>query len=245
MDDSKLLRYSRQIMLPQLDVIGQQKLLDAHVLIIGAGGLGSAVAMYLAAGGVGTLTLVDDDMVDLSNLQRQIMHGTSDIGRPKVLSAKETLHDLNPDIEVIALDRRLDAQAMAERVHLAQVVVDASDNFETRFLINETCVQVGRDLVSGAAMRLEGQLSVFAGHRDFPCYRCLYKDENEPPARCSETGVLAPLVGVIGSMQAMEVMKLLAGFGEPLLGRLLVMDGATMELRTLRLRKDPACPVCG
>lgn len=245
MDDKKLLRYSRQIMLPKLDIGGQENLLKSHVLLIGVGGLGSAVAMYLAAGGVGTLTLVDDDDVDLSNLQRQIIHSTGAIGLPKVDSAKQKLHGLNPDIEVIALNRRLNDEELAACVRRADVVVDASDNFATRFQINSICVQEGRQLVSGAAIRMEGQLSVFAGHLDdMPCYRCLYRDETELAASCSETGVLAPLVGIIGSMQAVETMKLLVPMGQSLLGRLLVLDAMTMELRSLRLSKDPACPVC-
>jgi adenylyltransferase/sulfurtransferase len=245
-NDEQLLRYSRQIMLPQLDAAGQQRLLDSRALIIGMGGLGSPVAMYLAAAGVGQLTLVDFDTVDISNLQRQILHGSDDIGRPKVESARDTLAVLNPEVKVDAINLRLEGAALDEAVALADVVIDASDNFATRFQINDACVRERKPLVSGAAIRMEGQVSVFHNERDdSPCYRCLYRDEGELEQRCSENGVLAPVVGVIGALQATEAMKVLAGFGDTLNGRLLLWDAMTMEWRSLKLRKDPACPLCG
>ena len=245
MEDEQLLRYSRQIMLPQFDVAGQQRLLDSHVLIIGMGGLGSPVAIYLAAAGVGKLTLVDFDKVDLTNLQRQIVHSTADIGRPKVESARERLLALNPEITVEVIDHKLEGDELLAAVAAADVVVDASDNFATRFQSNDACVQARKPLVSGAAIRMEGQVAVFHNERDdSPCYRCLYRDEGELAQTCSENGVLAPVVGVIGSIQATESIKLLAGMGETLAGRLLLWDAMTMEWRRLKLKKDPACPVC-
>ncbi len=245
MEDEQLLRYSRQIMLPQFDVAGQQRLLNSHVLIIGMGGLGSPVAIYLAAAGVGRLTLVDFDTVDLSNLQRQIVHSTSDVGRPKVESARERLLALNPEIKVEIIGHKLEGDELLAAVAAADVVVDASDNFATRFSINDACVQARKPLVSGAAIRMEGQVAVFHNERDeSPCYRCLYRDEGDEDLRCSENGVLAPVVGVIGSLQATETIKLLTGMGETLAGRLLLWDAMTMEWRTLKLKKDPACPVC-
>ncbi|MCW8829711.1 MAG: molybdopterin-synthase adenylyltransferase MoeB [Gammaproteobacteria bacterium] len=246
MNDEQLLRYSRQIMLPQLDVAGQQRLLGSHALIIGMGGLGSPVAMYLAAAGVGRLTLVDFDTVDLSNLQRQILHGSDDIGRPKVESAREALAALNPEVVVSTVNRKLEGPALLEAIAGADVVIDASDNFTTRFAINDACVEARKPLVSGAAIRMEGQVSVFHNEREeSPCYRCLYRDEGELEQTCSENGVLAPVVGVIGALQATEALKVLAGIGETLGGRLLLWDAMTMEWRSLKLRKDPACPCCG
>ncbi|MGM0594051.1 MAG: HesA/MoeB/ThiF family protein [Pseudomonadota bacterium] len=246
MNDEQLLRYSRQIMLPQLDVAGQQRLLDSHALIIGMGGLGSPVAMYLAAAGVGQLTLVDFDTVELSNLQRQILHGTEDIGRPKVASARDALLRLNPDVVVEEVNLKLEGAALDEAVALADVVIDASDNFASRFAINDACVRARRPLVSGAAIRMEGQVSVFHNELDdSPCYRCLYRDEEGLAQTCSESGVLAPVVGVIGALQATEALKVLAGIGETLRGRLLLWDAMRMEWRSLGLRKDPACPCCG
>lgn len=246
MNDEQLLRYSRQIMLPQLDVTGQQRLLDSHALIIGMGGLGSPVAMYLAAAGVGRLTLVDFDTVDLSNLQRQILHGSDDIGRPKVESAREALAALNPEVVVTTVNRKLEGAALLEAIAGADVVIDASDNFTTRFAINDACVEARKPLVSGAAIRMEGQVSVFHNEREeSPCYRCLYRDEGELEQTCSENGVLAPVVGVIGALQATEAIKVLAGIGETLGGRLLLWDAMTMEWRSLKLRKDTACPCCG
>lgn len=260
MNDDQLLRYSRQIMLPQFDIAGQQHLLASKVLIIGLGGLGSPVAMYLAAAGVGHLTLVDDDVVDLTNLQRQILHTQADIGRAKVESAADTLRAMNPDIEVIPRQQRLSGAELHDAVQQADLVIDASDNFATRFAINQACVDTHTPLVSGAAMRMEGQVSVFInrrphhspGHDPDPdpqneqaaCYRCLYDDIPEAAATCSENGVLSPVVGIIGSIQATEAIKLLAGIGNPLAGRLLTLDAASMEFREIRLRRDPSCPVC-
>jgi len=246
MDDELLLRYSRQIMLPQLDTEGQQKLLDSHVLIIGAGGLGSPVAMYLASAGVGQITIADNDEVDLSNLQRQILHRSNDIGRPKVDSARDTLADLNPDVQITPLNILIDGTTLASLVAKADLVVDASDNFATRFAINSACVNTGTALVSGAAIRMEGQLSVFLPKQaDSPCYRCLYSEGAEPDQTCSENGVLAPVVGVIGSLQALEAIKVLLNIGESLCGRLLVFDGLHLEWRSIKLTRDPHCPVCG
>ncbi|GMQ87463.1 MAG: molybdopterin-synthase adenylyltransferase MoeB [Gammaproteobacteria bacterium] len=246
MDDQQLLRYSRQIMLPQIDVKGQQKLLESHVLIIGAGGLGSPVAMYLASAGIGQITIADNDEVDLSNLQRQILHRNKDLGRPKVDSARDTLTELNPDIQITPLNTFIDRAALAKLVTQTDLVVDASDNFATRFAINATCVETGTALVSGAAIRMEGQLFVFLPQRaDSPCYRCLYSEGDEPDQTCSENGVLAPVVGAIGSLQALEAIKVLLDIGESLCGRLLVFDGLYHEWRSIKLNKDPNCPVCG
>lgn len=242
MDDQQMLRYCRQIMLPQVEYAGQQRLIDSRALVVGAGGLGSPVAMYLAAAGVGHLTLVDFDTVDLSNLQRQILHTTADVGRPKVESGRETLARINPEVEVEPIARKLEGEALREQVEQADVVVDASDNFATRFLLNDTCWSAGKPLVSGAAIRLEGQVTVYDPRRDdSPCYRCLYHDENEPEERCSETGVFTPVVGMIGTTQAAEALKLLLGLGEPLVGRLLLLDVRTLEWRCVKLKRDPNC----
>lgn len=246
MDDAQFQRYSRQMILPEIGRAGQNRLLESRVLVLGAGGLGSPVSMYLAAAGVGTLALADFDNVDLSNLQRQVAHRTSDIGRPKVESARDTLLSLNPDVEVIALNQYLQDEALEEQVRLADVVVDATDNFESRFVLNDVCVRARKPLVSGAAIRMEGQVTVFHNERDdSPCYRCLYKDDGELEATCAENGVLAPVVGIVGTIQATEAIKVLLGIGETLGGRLLLLDAKTMELRTLKLRKDPGCSVCG
>jgi adenylyltransferase/sulfurtransferase len=245
MDDEQLLRYSRHILLPGLDVEGQEALLRSRVLIVGMGGLGCPVALYLAASGVGELHLADDDTVDLSNLQRQIAHGSADIGRGKVDSVAESIHALNTDIRVVPHSVRLSGEALAEAVAGVDLVVDASDNFTTRFALNRACYTARKPLVSGAAIRGEGQLSVFDFRReDSPCYRCLYHEADDAALNCSESGVLAPVVGIIGSMQALEALKCLSGLGEPLVGRLLLFDGINMELRQLNLRRDPACPVC-
>ncbi len=246
MNDEQLLRYSRQILLPQMGIDGQQRLLDSHVLIIGAGGLGSPAALYLAAAGVGQITIADDDNVDLSNLQRQILHQQQDIGRPKVDSARLAMQAINPEVKVRALEERLDAQRLQELIEAVHLVLDCTDNFTTRFAINQACVQSRTPLVSGAAIRMEGQVTVFDPRQQTsPCYRCLYREEGDTEETCSENGVLAPTVGIIGSLQAMEAIKLLAGVGEPLTGRLLVFDGMQMEWRSLKIPRDPACPVCG
>lgn len=247
MNDDQLLRYARHILLPQIGIEGQQRLLDARVLIVGLGGLGSPVAMYLAASGVGHLVLADFDTVELSNLQRQLLHRTADLGRPKVESARDTVLALNPEVAVTPLPGVLDEAALADQVRQADLVVDCSDNFHTRFQLNAACVSACTPLVSGAAIRFEGQVSVFS-HRSpgvGPCYRCLYADVLDIQETCSQSGVLAPLVGIIGAMQAAEAVKLLAGVGESLEGRLLLLDGLRMEWRTMRLPRDPACPICG
>lgn len=246
MDDKQLLRYSRHILLPQVGVDGQQKLLDARVLIIGLGGLGSPVAIYLAASGVGHLVIVDHDRVELSNLQRQIVHTTETIGGDKVASAQVALQRLNPDIRITAFNKKLESDELAEQVKLADAVVDASDNFATRFSLNRLCVELKKPLVSGAVIRLEGQVTTFrADLPDSACYRCLYQDMDEIAESCSETGVLAPVAGIIGSIQATETLKVLTDVGQTLNGRLLILDAQTMEWREMKLRKDPACPVCG
>ncbi|WP_417225244.1 HesA/MoeB/ThiF family protein [Amphritea sp.] len=246
LNDDQLLRYSRQIMLPEVDIAGQEAWLKASVLIIGVGGLGSPVAMYLAAAGVGRLVLVDDDDVELTNLQRQIVHRTDTIGQPKVVSAKAALAALNPDVQVDVINGRLSGADLEEQVAAVDLVVDCSDNFDTRFALNDACVKHKTPLVSGAAIRLEGQVAVFDPRReDAPCYRCLYRDGDEESLTCSESGVLAPLVGIIGSVQAMEALKVLADIGEPLVGKLLLLDGRHMDWRTLKLRRDPECPCCG
>lgn len=246
MNDDQLLRYSRQIMLSEMDIAGQQRLLDATVLIIGMGGLGCPAAMYLAAAGVGHLILADDDKVDLTNLQRQIAHSQANVGESKVDSVQQTLLGLNPDLKITALHQRLLGEALNEAVAQADVVVDASDNFTTRFAINRSCVKQGKPLVSGAAIRMEGQVAVFDSREtDSPCYQCLYTEGEDEQASCSQNGVMAPVVGIIGSIQAMETLKLLSGVGCSLSGRLLLLDAATMQWREMKLPRDPACPVCG
>ena len=244
MSDEQLLRYSRQIMLPQIDALGQQKLFDASALIVGMGGLGSPAAMYLASAGVGHLLLADFDSVEISNLQRQIIHSTDDIGRSKVDSAYDTLKRLNPDITITRFKNRLDDVALHELVPQVDIVLDGCDNFTTRFAVNRACVKHGKPLVSGAAIRFEGQVSVFLNNGSGPCYRCLYQEGGEEEQRCSENGVLAPLTGVIGSLQAVEAIKALLGIGEGLDGKLLLFDSLHMDIRKLTLRKDPDCPVC-
>lgn len=244
MNDEQLLRYGRQILLPEIDLDGQQKIRDATVLLIGLGGLGSAIAYYLTGAGVGRLILNDFDTVDKSNLQRQIVHQESSIGINKAISAKQTLQRLNSDIQIEAISEKLERQALLELASSCDVIVDGSDNFATRQLINEISLLSGKPLVSGAAIRLEGQVSVFNTQPDSPCYACLYGSDNaDDKMTCSENGVLAPLVGIIGSIQAMEVLKLIAGFGETLDKRLLVLDGHTMHFRTMQLAQDPGC-VC-
>ncbi|MBF6648129.1 molybdopterin-synthase adenylyltransferase MoeB [Methylobacter sp. BlB1] len=245
MNDNQLLRYSRQIMLPQIDIEGQQKLLEARILIIGAGGLGSPASIYLAAAGAGSITIYDDDEVDLSNLQRQIAHHTNDIGIDKVISTQRTLKNLNPEINVQAIKERLEGEQLETAVASADVVLDCSDNFSTRFAINNACVKHKTSLVSGAAIRFEGQVAVFTpGKNDSPCYNCLYRNDGEEQQTCSTNGVIAPITGIIGSIQALEAMKLIMNIGETLTGRLLLVDGYTMEFNTMKLRKNPSCPTC-
>ncbi len=245
-NDELLLRYSRQIMLPAIDLAGQGRLLESRVLIIGMGGLGSPVAMYLAGAGVGDLTIADGDKVDLTNIHRQIIHSTADIGRPKVRSAQELIQAINPHCGVSAIEGWLDADSLAQHVADADVVVDATDNFATRFAINAACVAACKPLVSGAAIRMEGQISVYKlDDPDSPCYRCLYSDVGADEETCARTGVVGPVVGVIGAMQALEVIKLITGAGDPLVGRLLLFDGSRSEWQMLRLKRDPGCPQCG
>jgi len=245
MNDQQLLRYSRQIMLPQIDIEGQQKLLAAKVLIVGAGGLGSPASIYLAAAGIGHITIYDDDEVDLSNLQRQIAHHTNDIGTDKVISTQKTLKKINPEIEVTAVKQRLKGKQLEKEVNTADVVLDCCDNFSTRFAINKACVQNKTPLVSGAAIRFEGQVSVFTpGENNSPCYNCLYTDNGEDMQNCATNGVIAPVTGVIGSIQAMEAMKLIINIGETLTGRLLLLDGLSMEWNEMKLQKNTNCPTC-
>ncbi|MBL3588566.1 MAG: molybdopterin-synthase adenylyltransferase MoeB [gamma proteobacterium endosymbiont of Lamellibrachia anaximandri] len=245
MNDEQLLRYSRQIMLPSIGIEGQQRLLDASVLLIGLGGLGAPVAMYLAAAGVGRLTLVDFDQVDLSNLQRQIIHTTDRIGTPKVESAKQALTALNPEIEIECIGHQLEGDELSAQIQRADLVVDACDNFATRFAINAACHENSTPLVSGAAIRMEGQVSVFPGKPGSPCYRCLYPENGQVEDTCTANGVLAPVVGIIGSIQATEAIKCLTGAGSTLEGQLLILDALHMQWRSLKLKADPHCPVCG
>jgi len=239
MEDEQLLRYSRQIMLPQLDVAGQQKLLDARILIVGLGGLGSPAAMYLAAAGVGTLVLNDFDKVDLTNLQRQIIHTTHDIGLPKTESAREALASLNPEIRLETLPCQLEHGSLIEAMGSCDAVLDCSDNFATRFLVNAVSVQTRTPLISGAVIRFEGQLTTLD-----PRNHCLYADVGELEENCVRNGVIAPLPGIVGSMQALEAIKVITGIGAPLLGRLLLFDALTMEWTQMRYRKNPGCGVC-
>ncbi len=245
MNEQQLSRYSRHIQLPQIGIDGQQRLLKARVFIVGAGGLGSPLSMYLASSGIGQLVISDFDHVELSNLQRQILHTDTDIGRDKVASARDTLRHLNPEIQINALNWALDDEELAEEIRAADVVADATDNFETRFTLNRLCVQEKTPLVSAAAVRFEGQVSVFDSRQEnSPCYRCLYSDESDGGEACAKVGVLSPLLGILGSIQATEVIKLILECGNPLLGRVLVLDALSMEWRSLHLRKDPDCPVC-
>lgn len=246
MNDDDLLRYSRQIMLPQIDIRGQEKLLATRMLVIGAGGLGSPAAMYLAAAGIGQLAIADPDTVELSNLQRQLLHHDGDIGRLKVASARDTLLAINPALRVTTLVDRLQGELLDDAVCNTDVVLDCSDNFDTRHAVNASCVAHHVPLVSGAAVRFAGQLAVFDSRDPVaPCYACLYRDGEETDQTCSENGVLSPLVGVIGALQALEAIKVVLNLGENLAGRLVLFDGLTHEWRTLTLPRDPDCPVCG
>jgi molybdopterin/thiamine biosynthesis adenylyltransferase len=247
MNDDQLLRYSRHILLPQIDIEGQEILARSHALIIGVGGLGSPAATYLAASGIGKITLCDHDVVDLTNLQRQIIHHTGAIGTPKTHSAKKTLAGINPEVNVVALHERVDQSRLLQLVAEANVVLDASDNFSTRHALNQACIAYRKPLVSGAAVRFDGQVTVFDLRRgDSPCYHCLFPavGENEN-MQCAVMGVFAPLTGIIGCVQAAEALKILLGIGETLNGRLLLLDGLTMNWRSVKLNKDPACAVCG
>jgi molybdopterin/thiamine biosynthesis adenylyltransferase len=246
LSDQELLRYSRQILLQHVDIDGQLKLRQSRALIVGLGGLGSPVALYLAAAGVGELHLADFDAVDLTNLQRQIIHDTHSVGMSKVDSAMVRVQAINPHVRLQAHRVALDADSLALAVSNVDLVLDCSDNFATRGAVNAACVAAGKPLVSGAAIRLEGQLSVFDPRQPHsPCYHCLYGHGSEAELTCSEAGVIGPLVGLVGSLQALEALKVLAGFGEPLVGRLLLIDALTTRFRELKVRRDPGCCVCG
>jgi molybdopterin-synthase adenylyltransferase len=245
MTDDQLLRYSRQIMLPAFGYEGQERLLASRVLVLGLGGLGSPVTMYLAAAGVGTLVLADFDAVDLSNLQRQILHTSDRLGMTKVDSALRSLTALNPQVRLEAIKGSLTGANLGHVVAGVDLVVDCCDNFATRFAVNAACCSAGVPLVSGAAIRTEGQVAVFSGQPGGPCYQCLYPRDGGIDETCSANGILAPVVGIIGSIQATEAIKVLAGLGEPIFGCLLLLDALTMEWRRLRLPADPACPICG
>jgi len=246
MNDDQLLRYSRHILLPEIDVEGQQALLDARALIVGAGGLGSPAAMYLAAAGVGTLALADHDTVDLTNLQRQIMHSADMVGLPKVASARATLHRLNPQTRLEPIQARLEGEALEAEVARADVVLDCTDNFATRLLLNAACVTARKPLVSGAAIRFEGQVAVFPNEGgDGPCYRCLYSDEDENFANCAGQGILAPVAGTVGTLVATEALKLLLGLGSGLRNHLWVYDALSGATRLVGIRRNPGCPACG
>jgi adenylyltransferase/sulfurtransferase len=247
MNDDQLLRYSRHILLPEVGIEGQETLLASHALVIGAGGLGSPAALYLATAGVGKITLADSDTVDLTNLQRQVLHTTAGVGTPKAVSGKNTIAAYNPGVEVVALEKRAEGALLDELVGSADVVLDCCDNFATRHAVNRACVKHGKPLVSGAAIRFDGQISVFdLRQKDAPCYHCLFPEGQDlEELRCAVTGVFAPLTGIIGTMQAAETLKLLAGIGEPLNGRLLLLDALSMQWRSIKLARDPDCPVCG
>jgi adenylyltransferase/sulfurtransferase len=246
MNDEQLLRYSRHILLPEIGVEGQEKLRAASALVIGAGGLGSPAAIYLAAAGVGTITLADGDTVDLTNLQRQILHSTESVGRSKAVSGRDSLAKINPEVKVAPLQRRLGEAELDPLVADSTVVLDCSDNFATRHAVNRVCVRHRKPLISGAAVRFDGQVSVFdMRDENSPCYHCLFPEDAElEDVRCAVMGVFAPLTGIIGTIQAAEALKLLAGVGETLKGRLLMLDALAMQWRTVRLARDPACTVC-
>jgi adenylyltransferase/sulfurtransferase len=245
MDDNQLMRYKRHLMLPQLDIEGQQRLLDASALVVGTGGLGSPVLMYLVAAGVGKLHLYDDDKVEISNLQRQILFDSTMLGKSKAETAATRLRAVNPDCEVVAVASRLKSELLNDAVAQVDLVIDCSDNFDTRFAINQACVLQQKTLVSGAVIRMEGQVSVFSGHlADKPCYQCLYQPDAYNDETCTSSGVLGPAVGIIGSILATEAVKFLSGIGDPLEGRLLLFDALAMRFNELKLNKDPACSVC-
>jgi molybdopterin/thiamine biosynthesis adenylyltransferase len=247
MNDQQLMRYSRHILLNEIGIEGQERLLSSRALIIGTGGLGSPAAMYLASSGVGRITLCDNDTVDFSNLQRQIIHRTAAVGQPKVFSAQATMREINPDVEVIPLQIRADEAKLTELVAQADVVLDCSDNFATRYAVNRVCLAQRKPLVSGAAIMTNGQISVFDFRRaDAPCYNCLFSEDSEAEElRCATTGVFAPLVGIIGTMQAAEAIKLLIGLEGGLSGKLLFVNALDMNFIRSDLSKDPACSVCG
>ncbi|HEY4374154.1 MAG TPA: molybdopterin-synthase adenylyltransferase MoeB [Burkholderiales bacterium] len=247
MNDEQLLRYSRHILLPEMGIEGQEALQRGHALVIGAGGLGSPAALYLATAGVGKITLTDNDSVDLTNLQRQVLHQTASVGMPKAASGKHTIAQYNPDIEVVALQARAEGPLLDELVASADVVLDCCDNFATRHAVNRACVKHGKPLVSGAAIRFDGQVSVFDLRVEAaPCYHCLFPEGGDlEELRCAVTGVFAPLTGIIGTVQAAEALKVLTGIGESLSGRLLLLEALSMEWRSIKVPRDPDCPVCG
>ncbi len=246
MNETEAERFSRHTNLAEIGAAGQEKILNSTALIVGLGGLGSPAAIYLAASGVGKLIFADFDVVEFSNLQRQIVHNTESVGTLKSQSARQTCLAINPDIDIQTIDEVLDAESLEEIVPQCDVVLEGSDNFPTRFAVNEACVKHGVPLVSGAAIRFDGQVSVFCGHKDdAPCYRCLYGDSDmESADTCAQTGVLSPVVGMVGTVQATEALKILGGFGKTLEGRLLLLDGLSMEWREIQLGKNPKCPVC-
>lgn len=244
--DQQLLRYGRQIFLSEIDLEGQAKLLNSRVLLFGMGGLGSPISMYLATSGVGELIIVDPDRVELSNLQRQIVHTNDNLGNEKVESARQMLNALNPDIQVTTINHKLGGESLLREIQGADVIVDGTDNFDARFAINQACVQAHKPLVTGAVVRYEGQVSVFAlDQDDSPCYACLYASIDEPPRNCSQNGVLGSVAGIVGCIQATEVIKVLLNIGDSLAGRLLLVDALNMEWHTVRLKKDPHCEICG
>lgn len=247
MHDNQLLRYSRHILLPQIDYQGQEKLTQSHALIVGAGGLGAPVALYLAASGVGELTICDFDNVDLTNLQRQIIHTTASVGINKALSAQQTIYEINPEVQVHTVQKKSTEAELETLVAEADVAIDCSDNFATRYALNRVCYKLKKPLVSGAAVRFEGQVTVYDfRHKETPCYHCLFPDAGEDQdMRCASNGVFSPLVGMVGTTQAAEALKLLMGIGDSLQGRLLLLDALAMEWRTIKLARDPKCAVCG
>ena len=246
MNDDQLLRYSRHILLPQVGIEGQERLLGAHALVIGAGGLGSPAALYMATAGVGRITLADGDSVDLTNLQRQILHRSASVGMSKARSGQQTLAEYNPDVAVVALEQRVEGRLLEDLVATADVVLDCCDNFATRHAVNRACVLAAKPLVSGAAIRFDGQVSVFdLRHATAPCYHCLFPEGQDiEETRCAIMGVFAPITGIIGAVQAAEALKVLANVGETLNGRLLLLDGLSMQWRQIRLKKDAVCAVC-
>ena len=246
MNDHELLRYSKQIMLPQIDIEGQQKINDSKMLIIGMGGLGSPTALYLAAAGVGHIVIADFDQVELSNLQRQIIHSTSDIGDDKVNSAKAKLLELNPNITVTVANEIMHSDNLASLIKDVDIVLDGTDNFESRFEINKACVECHKPLISAAVIRFEGQISVFKGYEvDQPCYQCLYSEQGDGRESCVENGVLAPVAGLVGTIQALQAIKVLLGIGEQLCGELLLIDGLDLSFRKVKIAKDSECSICG
>ena len=246
MNDDQLLRYSRHILLPEIGIEGQQRIIEGHALVIGAGGLGSPAALYLATAGVGTITIADGDTVDLTNLQRQILHPQDSVGQAKAASARDTIARYNAEVKVVALEERIEGARLDALVAEADVVLDCCDNFATRHAVNRACVKLNKPLVSGAAIRFDGQVSVF-DLRDAaaPCYHCLFPEGQEvEELRCAVTGVFAPITGIIGAVQAAEALKVLANAGDSLNGRLLLLDGLSMEWRSINIRKDAGCAVC-